>query len=51
MNFEGKMSENSAFYSETNSIMEAAIRAAVDVIGNSKEEKWIKEQSTRRKVS
>lgn len=51
LNLEGKMSESSAFYLETKSIMEAAIKTAVDVIGHSKEEKWMKEQSMRRKVS
>jgi len=45
-----KMSENLVFYSETKSIIEIAIKTAVD-IGNSKEEDVTTEPNMRRKVS
>lgn len=50
VNFDGKMAENTVFYSEVKAIIETVIKTAVDVIGNSKQNST-KEPYVRREVS
>ncbi len=45
------MSENLVLYSETKSIIKTAVKVAVDVIGNSKEENVKEEPNVTRNVS